>query len=55
MTQKLPEVDAVIVGLGWAGAIIANELADEGLSVVGFERGPWRDTARDFNITTVPD
>ena len=55
MAQKLPEVDAVIVGLGWAGAIIANELADEGLSVVGFERGPWRDTARDFNITTVPD
>ncbi|EJF89425.1 GMC family oxidoreductase [Bartonella tamiae] len=55
MARKLPHVDAVVVGLGWAGSIIAHELADEGLSVVGLERGPWRDTARDFNITTVAD
>lgn len=45
----------VVIGLGWAGAIIANELVDEGLNVVGIERGPWRDTARDFNVATVPD
>lgn len=55
MARKLPHVDAVVVGLGWAGAIIAHELAEEGLNVVGLERGPWRDTARDFNITTVAD
>ncbi|ANF56850.1 GMC family oxidoreductase [Halotalea alkalilenta] len=55
MPTKLPATDAVVVGLGWAGAIIANELVDEGLDVIGFERGPWRDTAKDFNIASVPD
>jgi gluconate 2-dehydrogenase alpha chain len=55
MAKKLPRTDVVVIGLGWAGAIIANELVDEGLSVVGIERGPWRDTARDFNVATVPD
>lgn len=55
MATKLPHKDVVIVGLGWAGAIIANELTDEGLDVVAIERGPWRDTARDFNIETITD
>lgn len=40
----LPEVDAVVVGLGWAGAIVATELAQAGWSVVGLERGPTRDS-----------
>lgn len=39
---RLPEVDAVVVGLGWAGGIIAAELAAAGLRVVGIERGPNR-------------
>ncbi|WP_437420578.1 hypothetical protein [Stutzerimonas chloritidismutans] len=55
MTKKLPATDVVVIGLGWAGSIIANELADEGLEVIGLERGPWRDTARDFNIASVTD
>lgn len=55
MTKKLPKTDVVVVGLGWAGSIIAWELAQEGLNVVGIERGPWRDTARDFNVATVTD
>ena len=55
MAKKLPSTDVVVVGLGWAGSIIANELADEGLSVIGFERGPWRDTASDFNIASATD
>jgi gluconate 2-dehydrogenase alpha chain len=55
MATKLPATDVVVIGLGWAGAIIANELADEGLDVVAIERGPWRDTARDFNLASVPD
>lgn len=55
MARKLPHVDVVIVGLGWAGSIIAHELASEGLEVVAFERGPWRDTAKDFNIITAAD
>jgi len=55
MATKLPATDVVVVGLGWAGSIIANELTDQGLSVVAFERGPWRETARDFNIASAPD
>lgn len=52
---KLPSTDVVVVGLGWAGSIIAKELADEGLNVIGFERGPWRDTAQDFNLASAAD
>lgn len=44
----LPGVDAVVVGMGWAGAIVATELARAGWSVVGLERGPVRDTAPVF-------
>ncbi|UCI05191.1 GMC family oxidoreductase [Mesorhizobium sp. B1-1-8] len=55
MATKLPSTDVVIVGLGWAGSIIANELTDEGLNVVALERGPWRDTATDFNLASAPD
>ncbi len=55
MTQRLPRRDVVVVGLGWTGSILSYELARQGLSVVAVERGPWRDTATDFNITTATD
>jgi gluconate 2-dehydrogenase alpha chain len=55
MAKKLPSTQVVIVGLGWAGSILAHELAEEGLNVIAFERGPWRDTAVDFNIASAPD
>ena len=55
MAKRLPHKDVVVVGLGWAGSIIANELTDEGLDVVAIERGPWRDTATDFNIGFAAD
>ena len=48
MARKLAPKDVVIVGLGWTGSIMANELTDDGLEVVAIERGPWRDTATDF-------
>lgn len=48
MTTRLPHRDAVIVGLGWTGSIMAEALTAEGLDVVAIERGPWRDTATDF-------
>src|SRR5277367_3814637 len=48
MTVTLKPVDAVLVGFGWTGAIMGQQLCDEGLSVVALERGPWRDTAADF-------
>jgi gluconate 2-dehydrogenase alpha chain len=55
MAHKLPRKDAVIIGLGWTGSILANELTDAGLDVVAIERGPWRDTATDFPISYAQD
>ena len=37
----MKRVNAVIVGTGAAGGIVAKELAQAGLSVVLLERGPW--------------
>lgn len=45
MAIKLDKVDVVIVGLGWAGGIIAAELAKSGKSVVALERGEERVSA----------
>lgn len=47
MPKKLPKTDVVVVGVGWAGGIIASELCKEGVKVVGLERGKARDT-KDF-------
>ena len=55
MARKLPSRDVVIIGLGWTGAILAEELTDAGLDVVAIERGPWRDTAESFNVGYAPD
>ncbi len=55
MATKLPAKDVAIIGLGWTGAILANELTDQGLDVVALERGPWRDTATAFNIGYAAD
>lgn len=44
MAKKLDKKEAVIVGVGWAGGIIASELAKEGIEVVGLERGGDRST-----------
>jgi choline dehydrogenase-like flavoprotein len=41
-------VDACIVGSGAAGAVLAKELAEAGMSVVVLEAGSWLDTRRDF-------
>jgi gluconate 2-dehydrogenase alpha chain len=49
--MALPEVDVVIVGFGWTGAIIAERLAAAGLSVLAFERGGWRNAPNDFAVT----
>ncbi len=55
MTKILPRKDVVIIGLGWTGSILAHELTEQGLDVLAIERGPWRDTATDFNIGYVQD
>jgi gluconate 2-dehydrogenase alpha chain len=42
MASKLPKVPVVVVGMGWAGSIIAAELTKAGIKVVGLERGKER-------------
>jgi gluconate 2-dehydrogenase alpha chain len=55
MVTKLPSVDAILVGFGWTGAIMGQQLCDAGLNVVALERGGWRDTATDFAPTFAQD
>lgn len=40
MARIMKPVDAVVIGMGFTGAIMAKELTDAGLSVVALERGP---------------
>src|SRR5699024_9198166 len=47
---KLPKADIVIVGVGWAGSIIAAECCKAGLNVVGLERGEERSTEDFFMV-----
>ena len=55
MATKLKEVDAVIVGLGWTGGILAKELAEAGLKVVALERGAMRSTDKDYAVPNIRD
>jgi gluconate 2-dehydrogenase alpha chain len=48
MATQRPKADVVIVGLGWSGSLMAEELTRAGLNVVAIERGAWRDTTTDF-------
>jgi gluconate 2-dehydrogenase alpha chain len=55
MAKRARPVDAVIIGYGWTGAIMAKTLTDAGLSVVALERGPARDTSPDFEYPRIVD
>jgi gluconate 2-dehydrogenase alpha chain len=55
MPTKLPAVDVLLVGFGWTGAIMAQELTGAGLEVLAIERGNWRDTPTDFPVTFAQD
>jgi len=52
---KKKPVDAVLVGFGWTGAIMAMELTEAGLNVLALERGPARDTNPDFAYPRIAD
>ena len=49
MATMLKEVDAVCIGVGLTGSILARELTKAGLKVVGLERGANRTLARRFH------
>ena len=55
MATRLKEVDAVVIGMGWAGAIMARELTLAGLTLSGLERGPDRRPAEDFALPGIRD
>ncbi len=52
---KKKPVDVVLVGFGWAGAIMGMELSETGLNVVALERGESRDTYPDFSYPRIAD
>lgn len=55
MSTKLAPVNVLLIGFGWTGAILAQELTDAGMDVLALERGPWQDTPTDFPVTFVQD
>jgi gluconate 2-dehydrogenase alpha chain len=55
MSIRLPKVDAVLIGVGWTGGILAKEMCAAGLQVVGLERGRLRQTDPDFQPPQVHD
>src|SRR6202000_1578833 len=55
MVTRLKEVDALTVGLGWTGAILARELTKAGLNVVSLEKGQDRVPGEDFILPSVRD
>ena len=55
MPQTLKEVDVVVIGVGFAGSILAKELAASGLKVVGLERGHSRHSVPDFQAPAIHD
>ena len=55
MVTRLPEVDVVVVGMGWAGGILSKELAEAGLRVVGLERGAMRKPGLDYGVPAIRD
>ncbi len=55
MAERLKEVDAVVIGMGMVGSIVAKELAAAGLHVVGLERGQARFTVPEFQSPAIHD
>lgn len=55
MVTRLKEVDAVVIGVGWTGSILARELTKAGLHVVGLERGKMRTPETDFALPFIRD
>jgi gluconate 2-dehydrogenase alpha chain len=55
MATVLKSVDAVTVGVGWTGGIVAAELTKAGYHVVGLERGEYRNTNPNFQTPQIHD
>ncbi|MFA4914461.1 MAG: GMC family oxidoreductase N-terminal domain-containing protein, partial [Burkholderiaceae bacterium] len=55
MAMKKESVDVVLVGFGWTGAILGQELTEAGLHVLALERGAMQDTPKDAEYPKVLD
>src|SRR5262245_26672912 len=55
MATRLKEVDAVMIGMGWTGSIMARELTKAGLTVVGLERGEDLTPGEHFALPGIRD
>jgi choline dehydrogenase-like flavoprotein len=55
MAKVMKSVDAVMVGMGWSGSIMARELTKAGLTVVGLERGADKSPQDDFALPRIRD
>lgn len=51
MARTLKQVDVVLVGFGWTGAIMAQQLCDAGLNVLALERAAAQTTPENFATT----
>lgn len=55
MDYKRPKADVAIIGLGWSGSLMAEELTRAGLNVVAINRGAWETTSENFPPSIVAD
>jgi gluconate 2-dehydrogenase alpha chain len=55
MAIKKDKVDAVMIGFGWTGAIMAMEMTEAGLDVLALERGESHDTPNSAKYPNVAD
>ena len=55
MATRLPQTDAVLLGVGLVGSMLGRELTRAGLKVVGLERGEPRFTVPDFQSPQMHD
>jgi gluconate 2-dehydrogenase alpha chain len=55
MARTMPKVDVAFVGVGFTAAIIARELKDSSVRMVGLERGRPRHTVPDFQSPAMHD
>src|SRR5215472_3767894 len=55
MAKRLKETDAVVVSMGFTGAILSRELTRAGRNVVALERGADRNPADEFTLTRLRD
>src|ERR1700742_1847797 len=51
MATTLKQVDVVLVGFGWTGAIMAQQLCDAGFNVLALERAASQTVPKNFATT----